>query len=171
MAMLMVVMPTAAVTVAVAVMVMVMVMVMAMMMVRMMLLLMMLLLMVLLLLLLLLGHHLLLHHQLLLNQLLLQLLLFQPLLLLGVGKRRRGGSRGEGDPAVELHQLSQRDEPLVAGPSQHEVGREVASTVPLEHLLGLEGSLDLTLGVEVGPGEPGLSLRRTGNYRRLLWLD
>ena len=135
------------------------------------LLLMMLLLMVLLLLLLLLlGHHLLLHHQLLLDQLLLQLLLFQPLLLLGVGERRRGGSRGEGDPAVELHQLSQRDEPLVAGPSQHEVGREVASTVPLEHLLGLEGSLDLTLGVEVGPGEPGLSLRRTGNYRRLLRL-
>ena len=99
-----------------------------------------------------------------------QLLLLHSLLLLVVGEGRRGGAGGEGHAAVELHQLRERDEPLVTGPPQHEVRGKVASAVPLKHLLGLERSLDLALRVQIAPGVSRLRLGRTGSHwwRRLL---
>jgi len=108
-------------------------------------------------LLLLLDHHLLLHQQLLLlQQLLLQLLLLEPLLLrlhpflLRIVEEGRGaGAWDEGHAAVELHQVLEAHKPLVTVPPEHQVTWEVSRTVPLEHLVRLEGALDLALGVQI----------------------
>ena len=65
--------------------------------------------------------------------------------------RRLTYARGERNAAKDLGQLVKRNESLVAGAPEHKCRWEVAAGEPLQHVVVLEGALDVLLGIQVDP--------------------